>query len=544
MKTGVDTVLGSSNGSPEISIPAGAATGQGSLSVAPADGPDGRKGWHISLAGAQLTGPATIRFRNAVTPGKPAPLVGFNENPGDPISYDVQSHVDGSDVVVTSTHFSNWFTDGWDWLMGWAKDHAQKMLSATAGGDPKCDRESEAMASGLKVTSGSGDRVKWCVGKSPDGSTVLKVNNSRSYGVSLERTPGLTMTRRGENIGDGFQKLIGKITTSPSKPGNAVDILGPGETAEYRLGASASTVGVKVDPSPPAYLATALWFGVQTAAMAWSKVGKVDLVKISEGMDALDCAGGLQSMSTAQVTSAVAAADYLTTAIKTVMPCTGKVFKKLAKGVLLDVVAVVIASTFAWIAGGIETAINGIKAAIDTATIMNGYQIVIRPPAAVSIIPGLPAELNGKWCTRGTPVAAADQLGRPQSRPLGPFDCFVAAEWKKAIPDARVIESHILAGNHDGFFGADVPGATDYTMCLGPYPDDACPMYAQHALRYFPAGVAWDCTKAVVGPKYWPRCEPDYTALHDPSQPRLVTIPNHQQARNYYDSRPMYRVGD
>lgn len=378
VKPGADTFLGSSNGSPEVSIPAAAEAGHGTLSVTATDGPDGRKGWHLGLDGAKLTGTATIRFKNAVDPGQPAPLVGFNENPGDPVRYDVQSEVDGSDIVVKTTHFSNWFTDRWDWLMNWAKDQVKQVFTGTAGEDPKCDKESEARANGLTVTSDSGDNVKWCLGKAADGSTVLKLNNSRSYGVSVETTRGLTLARRGANIGDTFQKVVAKVSTVPSKKGNKVDILGPGETVEYKVDPADGDLGVEVNPSPPAYLATALWFGFQTITMVWGKIGKVDSSHIADVMDAVDCTSSFQTMSTAQVTSASAAADYLSTAIKAVMPCAGIVFKELAKGVFLDVVAVSIASVFSWLVGGIETAVNGIRASIDTAMALNGYRVLIR----------------------------------------------------------------------------------------------------------------------------------------------------------------------
>lgn len=374
-----DTSLPAKDGAPDVFIPAGAVTGEGTLSVNLVVGPDGRQGWNIELEGAQLTGTATLRFENVVAEGRPAPIIGYAEKIQDPIQYVLDAAVTGSDVEVSTTHFSIWFIDSWDWLVNWAEDEIKKIFTDTNGTDPVCEREAEARVPGLVIDSDDGNHVKWCLGKNRDGSTVLKVNNARNYGVSVEATPGLILTKRGADIGQNFQKLIGDIVSTPTRRGNTINIVGPGETVEYSVDAQAGPdLALMVQPSPPAFLATALWFSFQTAGMVWGKPGKFDIYDVA---DVVDCADALQGMSLARITTAAEAGNYLADAIQGVMPCTGKAFEKIAERSVWDVFAVHAAQVLSWVSGGIMTAATGLKASWDTAMDPSGYQVLIHLPA-------------------------------------------------------------------------------------------------------------------------------------------------------------------
>lgn len=520
---GSDVTLPSRDGSPEVRIPAASFSGDGRLQVNPVDLPEGRHGWSIELSGAQLTGEATVIFKNAVADGAPAPLVGFTENPGDEPQYVLDTEVSGKDLIVRTTHFSNWFTESWDWVTNWARGQLDRIYKDSGTGEqPKCEREAEARSGNVSVTSDSGGRVRWCLGKGSDGSTVLKVNNSRGYAVSAERTPGLTMATRSLDFSQMVPRLA-KYITAPSKRGNSIDIIGPGETVEYKVAAGVTAVGVRLQPSPPAYLATALWFGIETTGMVYTKVlGKVGNETIGTALDAANCVAGFQGLATADVTDVKAAARYMNDATATVMSCMGKVFMNLAKGRLFDVVAVTIAQVFSWVWSGIQTAANGFAAAADTALNFNGYTITVTYPVSAPAtpsaaeIPGLPPALGGNWCSRSTPKT-----------------CFSDAETKKKYPAVRAMGSSPAT---------DAPGATDYHLCIKLDLGDDCTTASTIYLRYFPSGTAWDCVQREVVMNRWPACDPDYTSFHDSSEPRLIVRPNHQQATNYIDAPPLYRT--
>lgn len=129
------------------------------------------------------------------------------------------------------------------------------------------------------------------------------------------------------------------------------------------------------------------------------------------------------------------------------------------------------------------------------------------------IVPGYPDELQGTWCTRS-----------------GPDECFSLTDILERFPDAYL--DHENASD-------EVPGASDYALCLELECSTAASMY----LRYFPAGVEWDCRDIEVSQAGWPDCDPDFTSDHDSSVPRLVQLMNHQQDVNYVDVPPMYLVG-
>lgn len=142
-------------------------------------------------------------------------------------------------------------------------------------------------------------------------------------------------------------------------------------------------------------------------------------------------------------------------------------------------------------------------------------QPTVQTPTAPPI-PGFPAELVGRWCSRGS----------------SPY-CFDVAEFFRNAPDAFVADTIERAG------------ATTYVLCMENNFMNSCTTTHQTLLEYFPAGVGWDCVKFAKveysgGP--YPGCSPDFTRDHDVSVPRLVARPNHIVADlRIIDSPPLYR---
>ncbi|MBE4716586.1 alpha/beta fold hydrolase [Pseudarthrobacter sp. AB1] len=130
-------------------------------------------------------------------------------------------------------------------------------------------------------------------------------------------------------------------------------------------------------------------------------------------------------------------------------------------------------------------------------------------------VPGFPAELKGKWCSH-----------------LNPDNCFSIADKKARFPDLFVAYSGPAV---------DAPGATDYQFCIEHVPGNSCPPLVSMGVRYYPTGIGWDCSKNYYAEQL-PTCDPDYSAAHDITKPRIIVPPNHQQDRVYHDSEPMYLV--
>lgn len=123
----------------------------------------------------------------------------------------------------------------------------------------------------------------------------------------------------------------------------------------------------------------------------------------------------------------------------------------------------------------------------------------------------VPEQLAGRWCPR-----------------VGDSGCFDLVSFMREHPLATFSAS--TGGN---------AGTTSYSVCLNG-PGD-CVTASMMYLEYFPPGATWDCAATNTN-DLWDGCSPDYTADHDPSQPRLVIRPNHQQGEEFVDSPPLYRT--
>ncbi|MDQ1130802.1 VWA domain-containing protein [Microbacterium sp. SORGH_AS_0888] len=132
-------------------------------------------------------------------------------------------------------------------------------------------------------------------------------------------------------------------------------------------------------------------------------------------------------------------------------------------------------------------------------------------PTAAASLPGLPSDLDGKWCSK----AGAD--------------CLSFAELAAKRPDAWVASTEKTSY-----------GSTRLSLCLhDDFGDRTCTTASSMYLEYFPAGVAWNCP----GQSGFTTCKPDYTSEHDTSRARLVVRLNHQQDSSYTDVEPKYKVG-
>lgn len=143
---------------------------------------------------------------------------------------------------------------------------------------------------------------------------------------------------------------------------------------------------------------------------------------------------------------------------------------------------------------------------------------IIKSKLADPQVAGFPSQIQGEWCRRGDSSS-----------------CFSLAEIRQTYPSAFLSDS-----------GPDelVPGVTAYAICLEhdlPGTNE-CTMAASKVIAYFPAGVGWNCVAVMVRNWGLPACNPDYSAEHDASKPRIVIEPNHQQDSDYHDAPPYYRI--
>ena len=135
----------------------------------------------------------------------------------------------------------------------------------------------------------------------------------------------------------------------------------------------------------------------------------------------------------------------------------------------------------------------------------------------------IPVVLQGTWCTRSGESAWGG----------GSNPCFSFADLLAEYPGMTLDQDDALT------VGAG-DGATSWTACLVlDLAPEGCSVAASMYVEHFPPGAAWDCPAAAADYGA-PRCEPDFTAAHDRTQPRLVVRPNHPVDDTYHDVEPMY----
>ncbi|WP_157487555.1 hypothetical protein [Leifsonia sp. Root112D2] len=501
-----------------VDIPAASIAGSGTLTALSVTDSAGVEGWKIALSGeAKLVGPATLGFKHDFAKGEPAPLVTSTED-GTTLTAADGVIVEGNIAVVTTTHFSTWFTMWWNDVLDKARARMDKFYAGT-GKAPSCTDEAKAKQKGYKVTSDSGSRVYWCLGLDGSGAPQLKVTNARGYFVGAESSPGITPQESGAN--DLIAIVSNIIKERPSLAGNTVTLVGPGETVQYKITGSGQS-GVRVQPSVPGYLVTAAQYAVDTLGEVLGRMGKGGMKKgaLESLFDWESCLSGYSSMMTAKVETARQATTYFDDAVGTTLGCMEKAIGKAGLGFI----GTTIASGISWLVSGVRTAMNGFGAAADTALNPSGYTIYVTAPTTiaspatappvVTAPAGFPAALSGTWCTKSDPN-----------------NCFSAAE---------------LVAQHQGAFVADTfkpdaLGTTGYDICVEPDSNKTCDMAGTMLIEYFPAGVAWNCVAVEVKQKGWPTCNPDFTSAHITSKARIVILPNHQQDSVYHDTEPMYR---
>lgn len=364
-----------------IHIPAESLTGAGDLVVRPATAADGVDGWWVELTGdVSLSGPAELTFTNVDAPeDSPPPLVAYRTHEGGDLTLAEDVTINGQTATVTTTHFSGWFARWWNDPLGEARALLDALYSGQAAGlHPRCEGEDEVRAAGYSITSDDGARVMWCLGLAADGQPALKVVNARGYAVAAEHTPGMEVSSAGA---DGLISTLSSwLQAPPSLPENEVTLLASGDEITYTITGDQKYTGVRVQPSPAAYLLTAAQYAVDTGLMisSWLGKGSIGPAAFEKALEIESCLAGFSDMATATVRTPGQAANYLNDAIGTALGCLGPALERLG----LNFWGVAVAGGLSWLISGIRTAANGLGAAADTALDPGGYQIVITGPSS------------------------------------------------------------------------------------------------------------------------------------------------------------------
>lgn len=366
--------VSSSDGAVAVELPASSFTGDGTLSVAAATGPGGVAGWDIDLVGAQLTGPAEIRFIGTdLAAGEPAPRVAYATSGAGKLSEVPPGEVrlvEGDAVVVTD-HFSFWLVDWWSGVVEALRDVMDFLYSAEAvGAQPDCGgRDQEVYGAGFTVTTDKGSRVKWCVRMGSDARPRLSLVNARGYWVAVEASTGVRFEPSGPK--DVLASFADLVKDAPGKRGDTVELVGPGQRLDVVVGTDA-LAGVLVRPSAASFLVSAAQFAVDTVLLLATRSGaSVSRAAVVSALELESCLAGFTSMVSADVGNPTQAARYLNEALGAALGCAGPALGRLGMQVPL-------ASVWTWFMTGVQTALSGFGAAADSALDYDGYQVLFR----------------------------------------------------------------------------------------------------------------------------------------------------------------------
>lgn len=470
VRPGRDTVVKSADGRVVVEIPGEAVTEPGTLSIEPVADTEGHKGWAIELAGTELVAEATIRFAvPELEEDEPTPLVTSSQGPGAARQIVADVTMKGTDVVVHTDHFSNWFLDRWADLLSstarWVGKGLDEAASITPDRAPRCEGERKVRNDGYEVTSDSGRRIYWCLGL-VDGTPTLKAVNARGYGVVTEYTPGLRVTERDRG---GLIDWVAKtLTPPPNRRVNSTELLASGNKIELAVSATEPVAGVRFSPNPGAYLLSALQFGVSTYTMLMDKLEVSGTTKkLLTALEGEQCLATISDLATTDLATPQQAQEFFANALGLAFDCVAIAAEEIDLGFINEKLV----GPVVWLLSGLKTLADGIVAVSDMrgGFDTSGYQVRISHEVAPEITEASVGELliPAGTCGDGTTLSW-DQVD-PIQLSGGQGESF-----DSDLVGAGVLDTHLVGavdvtgdGLDEAVVALNCTGSLNETCCAG-----------------------------------------------------------------------------
>lgn len=456
LRTGTPARLALPDGA-SVEVPAGAVGSPGELTGrttgAPAPAPTGTVlGSKVyDFTGPAPAAPVTVTlpvapavFSAATPAGAPPPSVAalafFDAPSGSwqlvPARYDPAART----ISAATPHLSLWTVLRVDTgrLAGLAGRALNNYLGAANVAQPDCPGDQQLRAVGVRVSSDSGDLVKWCAG-SRDGRSLVRVANNRDYAMEVDYPPGWTATRLGDSDAV-LDRIVAGLAGHMTAPlgGQQSLVLGGGRVVEL-VDAPGSSGQVNVSPSPGAYLVDAFLYGVDTFGMTlgdFPGAPKTDprlTVKVLDAaLTTKDCMASLDKLTSADVSSAGGVFAAFRADVDVATGCLGSAWG-IGYGYTGAVGALLVGAA-TWLADGVKLVVDGLRAAVETGLYWRNYRIAVevpapRPSPAPAPSPAVPSFV-GEWHVHGSalsitsttaghsvsndgPCGAADNYGIP-----------------------------------------------------------------------------------------------------------------------------------
>jgi len=340
--------------------------------------------YHFEVEHSRLTGQVTLALPVSGVASGTAPvwLAYFNGKTGRwvpvPSRYDRKTHT----VTGTSTHLSVWSVIGLD-----TAKVTEPLAQAVKGffgiadaAQPSCP--GSASAAGIKVSSSSGDLVKWCAGTN-SGQAVLRVTNNHGYAVEVDFPQTWSITRVGR-VDDWETRLLDNISSwlSPQPNGQRAIVVPGGGEIQFTVPAGASGEAV-AKPSGQSVLASAFILGVETLAMTyddlpgWPSSKPSQLTRVVRLVDhSHSCVSAGESLIRNSTVSARSLGTLIRSDTDLATDCLGQEWETgfgLTGGIASAAISVLL-----WAADAIKLLVNDTLALVNAVRYLMGYQIVVR----------------------------------------------------------------------------------------------------------------------------------------------------------------------
>ncbi|MCE0534625.1 hypothetical protein LWF15_03810 [Kineosporia rhizophila] len=259
-------------GGPVVDVPAGAVSGAGTLVVrepnngrlAPVSGSPflGVGGaYEIALQGARLTGPVRLTFPVRM---EPLPAAADADAAAVLGHYDtaertwkiVPAQYDPDKKTITAEVYELAWWNAFVWDFSRLRDAVATTYAsvlAEPGAQPTCEHESAARLTGVRVSAGPSERIRWCYGLA-DGAPVLKVVNVGGYPISIEHPRSWPVRRHEDSV-----RMPPELDALVKRPGKV--LLAGGSTLELRPDGLTPGGTVTARTSGAGFLALALALG-------------------------------------------------------------------------------------------------------------------------------------------------------------------------------------------------------------------------------------------------------------------------------------------
>jgi hypothetical protein len=504
-------------GGAAVTLPAGAVRGRGTVSVRqiapPKPAPSGMlllgHTWEIEVSGSKLTGSAIVRLPAPPVPGTSGEsqpdvvLVAYFDTATQawtpvPAAYDAATRT----AVVSTPHLSIWSVISVD-LKALAAKAANGLadlfgVNSTAA-QPSCPGAATAATAGVRAASSGGSLIKWCVGEEA-GQAVLRVADDRSFAVEVDYPGAWSLSRDGwPDIDTAIADGIGSaLAIAPN--GDKKVIVGGGDTVTFHIPAGASGTASAI-PSSPAYLASALLYGLNTLVMTTESTPFAKAPTPSALVNAIqlvftvrDCVSSFQALAGSPVTSASGAVSLFWQVLKLAGGCLGDEWEvAYGKGGFLTsyVVGVVM-----WLLDGLRLVGGGLYAAVEDGVYWQGYNMRVAVPAPLPTL-GLLWSSNQKGYGQARPSTVFNG-----GDPTGLVTGISWSSWGGATAIGTGTAEWVGPNQYvaTGTEETATIVAFDLGTCGGRPAYQAVEWYfPQHGQKFDPASYIQDCTGQYVG---------------------------------------------